>query len=1453
MGRIKSKNTILLITGALFIMLLLISMLMPTSYGASVGDTEQFYRKQSWSSTPYTLFYYSKNGSSIAYCLESGVAAPQTSSGISFKNSNSMFAYYLKNSLKSKYEEMIEVVNDISEEVESLNKKADKTISGSSNDVEKTVKKTVLSKIYYLSKSGEKGKEVSVYRYNIISEPVKPSGMPSSNWETYLANLKTTIAKWNSQSDTLLKNYKYSYDKYQEYITKYNKYKDYDTTNSKATTYKYVTVNNINANGKSTLKNKVVSQDSNIRLVLSRAYPIVSLSDFKATTGYSNLTTTEFKLAVQQAVYTLTNGKRFSDYETANTSEFNKTSVKEVTAILLSGLTSYTGYENDVKIRENLNIDYSKIDNNVIAPSVTIEDKNDKIIRNDDGSLEKNYSITYYGKVNTNISIKINNKQNSYLENKAEDVYIICDDISSTSELTIAIKPGETKTFTVKVKNASDFGKIDNIVTAQLSYKKLNDVIYIAAQNGYGYYKAASLTEIPSKTVTYTKTIPKLMDSSEVTYTSYPGAGGSSWVSAVYIQDLVVPSYEEVPVIKTIGFEWMAENGSISFKKVDQDGNLVNGAIFQLKAIDTASKDLSNADFSLVNLVDEGTDKEKGVVRFTNIEGQEFKINKLPLGTYSVTEVVAPVGYIKNTKVYSVTLAERSNIVDLTAVQEDLVKNGGIVNTKIVMDLALEKWVDNVQEEEGNKTYEARNTYDSDVENRAGNIYVKEGDIVTYNLRIFNHGNVSATAEEITDTIANGLEFIEDNEINKKYGWYVGKDGKVHTEILKNEWIPSHVTEGTAHNGLNYHSTDAAKEAISCDTCNYLDVKISFKVKNLDAIDKIINVAEITKYKSSYDGFDAWTTEVKNEETGEIEKQEYKAEDIDSSEKNHPDNHDFESKTNSGENGRNEGDYYREDDEDIAVIIPQRFDLSLEKWVSQVIRKDEEGTEKNIYTNGKNTDDNNVESRPGDISVRAGDTVIYTIRVYNQGNIDGYAQEIMDSSPEGLEFINPENSDKIEDSEIGYNTNKLYLWQVSDGLLKTNFLSKENEKGIKTSETVTSGESDVEIDLNSEEQETPTFIELMQTEGLVEALKQSEDAIKPENEQSSFYKMYKDGTKLEAHENGTSHVGYNYNKGENEATPCEKCAYKDIQIAFRVADDASSKTDENGRIINLAQINKALSEATEKTGEIEIKYEELKDIDSIPGNHGEFVEGETREDDEDIAVIVPEIFDLALRKWITSYIKTVDGVSETVTTTQDHTSTLDEKSSSKLVKIDLDYKKLSTTQIKINYAIRVENQGTIPGYVKELTDYLPYGTEFYVEDNLDEKGNPYWVLDGDVLKTSEGYEDEMNTLMNPGDTQMFYLTLRWVNSEENMGLKTNTVEISKDHNEWNTPDIDSTPGNILERFYEPEKWEDEEDAVPFLLTVRTGEWMIQIGIIVGALAVVLAGLIILRKRLANRI
>ena len=50
------------------------------------------------------------------------------------------------------------------------------------------------------------------------------------------------------------------------------------------------------------------------------------------------------------------------------------------------------------------------------------------------------------------------------------------------------------------------------------------------------------------------------------------------------------------------------------------------------------------------------------------------------------------------------------------------------------------------------------------------------GDLVTIEIRIRNNGEGSGYAKEVTSTIADGMEYVEDNEINKANGWVL--DGK---------------------------------------------------------------------------------------------------------------------------------------------------------------------------------------------------------------------------------------------------------------------------------------------------------------------------------------------------------------------------------------------------------------------------------------------------------------------------------------------------------------------------------------------------------------------------------------------------------------------------------------------------------------------------------------------------
>ena len=79
------------------------------------------------------------------------------------------------------------------------------------------------------------------------------------------------------------------------------------------------------------------------------------------------------------------------------------------------------------------------------------------------------------------------------------------------------------------------------------------------------------------------------------------------------------------------------------------------------------------------------------------------------------------------------------------------------------------------------------------------------------------------------------------------------------------------------------------------------------------------------------------------------------------------------------------------------------------------------------------------------VLVHTSDIVTYTIRVYNEGSKDGYATQIKDDIPDGLEFV-PDNE-----------TNKLYEWHLIDEngnevtdvskakCVVTNYLSKDEE------------------------------------------------------------------------------------------------------------------------------------------------------------------------------------------------------------------------------------------------------------------------------------------------------------------------------------------------------------------------------------------------------------------------
>ena len=558
---------------------------------------------------------------------------------------------------------------------------------------------------------------------------------------------------------------------------------------------------------------------------------------------------------------------------------------------------------------------------------------------------------------------------------------------------------------------------------------------------------------------------------------------------------------------------------------------------------------------------------------------------------------------------------------------------------------------------------------------------LKAGDKVVYTIRIYNEGEVAGTASEIKDYLPPYLIYLEDSEINKKYGWKISEDGRVVT--------------------TDYLSNTQIKE-FDGEKLDYADVQIECKVAgNAIPHKNITNIAEITEYKY--------------EETVVPKDRDSKS---DNMEENIPEDKDLPDYKKDKEK-----DQYvpgNEDDDDFEKVYVKEFDLALRKFITEVQEKSiTNRVPQPKMEDGKITYEHTKEP----LTVHVGDTVIYTLRIYNEGEIDGYASEVSDDIPEYLEYL-PKESTNVE-----------YMWKMYD------------ENGEETTD-------------------------------VSKAVKLTTTYLSKENGEQNLLKAF-DGNTLE---------------------------YRDIKIAFKVKD-----TNSNSIIItNKAQI----SDDTDKDGK------DITDKDSTPD---EWNEGE---DDQDVEHVKVEYFDLALLKFVSKVIVIEDG-KETIS----ETGYNGHEDPEPVVKVDLHKKKLSDVTVKFGYGITIINEGDIPGYAKEITDYIPEGLKFEAADN------PLWTDEGNNVISTKQLE---NTLLQPGETATVEVILTWINDPNNMGLKTNTAEISQDKNEYDVPDRDSTPDNKKEG-------EDDIDIAKVILSVTTGTTKTYFSLALGLIAIIGTGIVLIKK------
>ena len=635
-------------------------------------------------------------------------------------------------------------------------------------------------------------------------------------------------------------------------------------------------------------------------------------------------------------------------------------------------------------------------------------------------------------------------------------------------------------------------------------------------------------------------------------------------------------------------------------------------------------------------------------------------------------------------------------------------------------DLSLRKFIAEVQSGTKTKTYNRepkvditplKNETDTTAiyEHSKEPVSVSNGDIVTYTIRVYNEGITDGYVTEITDYLPEQLEFIIDDEINAKYGWTVSTDGRKVTTNITSPTTTSSASRDQIYANRTNTTDKVLLKAFDGTTLDYIDVQIRCKVKeNINLYEKITNIAEIT-------GF--------TDKNGNIvtDRDSQKSNVILPTDETLPQYKDTEIER---------GDKYikgQQDDDDFEKLILKRFDLALRKFITGV--NDKEITDRAPVFKKVSENEYKYEHTKEPVEVANGNIVIYTLRIFNEGNVAGYAEEVKDNLPEGLEFL-PENTINTAFKWKMYKEDGTETTDVKEAkYIKTNYLSKANE-------TV---------------------------------------------ENSKLIKAF---------------------NPETMTMP----DYKDLKIAFKVTEPNTS----DRIIINTAEI----ADDADENGD------EVDDIDSTPDNNV------PEEDDQDIEKIKVKYFDLALKKWVTESIVTFNGK-----TTVNKTGHTGDENPEPPAKVEIRQDRINKTTVKFKFNIKVTNEGEIEGYVKELIDYIPDGLKFVAEDN------PKWRLTDDGKVLTDQLKD---VLIKPGESQTVEIILTWINGKNNMGLKTNWAEIYEDYNEYDSPDIDSTPGNNT-------KGEDDIDEAPVILSTATGDIPTYVTLALASVSILAAGVILIKK------
>ena len=566
--------------------------------------------------------------------------------------------------------------------------------------------------------------------------------------------------------------------------------------------------------------------------------------------------------------------------------------------------------------------------------------------------------------------------------------------------------------------------------------------------------------------------------------------------------------------------------------------------------------------------------------------------------------------------------------------------------------------------------------------------------------------------------------------------------------------------------------------------------------------------------------------------------------------------------TNTASIVASERDENSENNTDSETASLQRkvktYDLAMKKFAYSV---DGENLDKEITASINDNNQIVYANENTKTTVVTGQKIVFTLRIFNEGNQAMAGKVVTDVIPEGLQYV--------ANSTI----NETYGWTVNNGVATTNYLVGQTIDGFEAENNEQPKYKDVQIEcevvaepgivdkemsniarVESSDNETDTEDNegeaiavirkqlpkvsdlsmkkfLYSVDGTVLSNKEVKanninGEIKYTQEDSSVYKVSNNQKVV-----FTLRV---YNLG-NGAT-LGRAVIENIPDGFKFDSDSEIniannwkmyKKDRAGNLVETTNVNEAKVLKSEKLldetiGGFEVANNELpkyKDVKIEFVVDEENVKTEDRivtntarvetsrlepnsDNDSDEEKVQVKVFDLN----VTKYIKEITIKNSTAEKT--YPLGLDKKGH--LFKAEVKKDKVNETEVLVTYGLRVKNVGEIAGYATELTDYIPDDFEL-VETNG-------WKVDGKTAKTKV----ISKKLIEPGDYTTVEISFKWKLNENNLGLRDNVAVISASTNDYLAKD----------------RVPDKDNNEKFIISLATGTAKISVIVILGVLVAI---------------